>query len=209
MSDETAKPKRRRFESLSRDEVAQFSGDVRAGIKTDRQLAAEWGVSHTTIQGWRTKLGIEPDLAQRIAEKAASKVAKAEVAKEVASDLATEAQIVEVNATAVANVILSHRGDIKRGRGVVASMLYELELECGPENAELLGQLGELMREPDENGQDKRNELYQKIISLPGRAKTMKDLGESLTKLIAAERQAFGIDKSDGDKPATTFNLQF
>lgn len=37
----------------------------------------------------------------------------------------------------------------------------------------------------------------------------MKDLGESLTKLIAAERQAFGIDKSDGDKPATTFNLQF
>lgn len=96
--------------------------------------------------GWRTKLGIEPDLAQRIAEKAASKVAKAEVAKEVASDLATEAQIVEVNATAVANVILSHRGDIKRGRGVVASMLYELELECGPENAELLGQLGELMR---------------------------------------------------------------
>ena len=53
-------------------------------------------------------------------------------------------------------------------------------------------------------GQDKLNDLYQKIISLPGRAKTMKDLGETLRVLIALERQAFGLDAPEegdgGDK---------
>lgn len=57
--------------------------------------------------------------------------------------------------------------------------------------------MGELMRREDDRGQDKLNDLYQKIISLPGRAKTMKDLGESLRVLVTLERQAFGLDDKD------------
>ena len=80
------------------------------------------------------------------------------------------------------------------------SLLGELERQAGVENAAILEELGELMRKEDGNGQDKLNDLYQKIISLPSRAKTMKDLGESLRVLVALERQAFGLD--DKDRPA-------
>ena len=48
----------------------------------------------------------------------------------------------------------------------------------------------------------KLNDLYQKIISLPGRAKTMKDLGESLRVLVTLERQAFGLDNVGADGEA-------
>ena len=62
----------------------------------------------------------------------------------------------------------------------------------------LLDDLGEFLRAPDANGMDKLNDLYQKVISLPERSKTMKVLAESLQKLVDMERQAFGMDKDQG-----------
>lgn len=62
----------------------------------------------------------------------------------------------------------------------------------------LLEELDELMRREDDKGQDKLNDLYHKLISLPGRAKTMEDLGESPSVLVMLERQAFGLDAPNG-----------
>lgn len=73
------------------------------------------------------------------------------------------------------------------------AMMAELEASCGAENAELLASLGDMMRSPDEYGRDKLNDLYQAVVSLPGRAKTMKDLAASLVSLIDKERDAFNI----------------
>ena len=64
----------------------------------------------------------------------------------------------------------------------------------GQENVRLLEMLGELMWSPDDKGNDKVNDLYMKIISMPGRVKSMKDLSDTLKTLIALERQAFGLD---------------
>ena len=87
-------------------------------------------------------------------------------------------------------------------------LLDELELQTGPDNAALLGELGELLRKEDDKGVDKLNDLYQKIISLPGRAKTMKDLGETVRVLIGLERQAFGLDDvPETSSPSGTANL--
>ena len=66
-------------------------------------------------------------------------------------------------------------------------------------NAALLAGLGEVMRSPDENGQDKLNDLYRKIISLPERAKTAKTLAETLRIAVDMERQAFGMDAKGAD----------
>ncbi|MOA34409.1 hypothetical protein D3C78_1557800 [compost metagenome] len=68
------------------------------------------------------------------------------------------------------------------------------ELEGLTDNRELFDQLGELLHSPDDNGVDKLNDLYQKVISLPSRTKTLKDLGDTLRVLIALERQAYSID---------------
>ena len=111
----------------------------------------------------------------------------------------TEKQVVEANAQDQASVRLSHRKDIQRKRAIVAGLMDEMEAQVGPENAALLAGLGEVMRSPDENGQDKLNDLYRKIISLPERAKTAKTLAETLRITVDMERQAFGMDAKGAD----------
>ena len=107
--------------------------------------------------------------------------------------------MVEANAQDQASVRLSHRKDIQRKRAIVASLMDEMEAQVGPEKAALLAGLGEVMRSPDDAGQDKLNDLYRKIISLPERAKTAKTLAETLRIAVDMERQAFGMDAKGAD----------
>ena len=125
-------------------------------------------------------------------------VSKATVSKQVSTETkVSERQVVEANAIAIADVRLAHRRDIHRTRSITMALLEELEQHTGAENVAMLQSLGDMLRDEDEYGRDKLNDLYQKIISLPGRAKVMKDLGESLRVLVALERQAFGLDDKD------------
>ena len=172
--------------------------DYRSGIKTLRQIAAEHGITHTAINKRARKDGWQRDLSKRIQRKADELVSKAAVSKVVTTETrVAERELVEANAHAVANVRLAHRTDIQRSRRITMSLLEELEGQTGAEAVDLLSKLGDLMRSDDDKGQDKLNDLYHKIISLPGRARTMKDLGESLRVLVALERQAFGMDDKD------------
>ncbi len=177
--------------------------DYRAGIKSLRQIASEHGLSEGAIRKRAKRDEWTRDLSAKIQAKADDLVRKAEVrtsGTHKPSDPAMERAVVEANAQAVADVRLAHRKDIQRSRSIVMNLMTELELQSGPENAALLEELGELMRREDDKGQDKLNDLYHKIISLPGRAKTMKDLGESLRVLVTLERQAFGMESESGGK---------
>lgn len=187
--------------------------DYRIGIKTLRQIADECGVTEGAIRKRAKQQDWTRDLSEKIKAKAESLVRKDAVRKPVrtvvrssenSKDLAyrepSEKDIIESNAEAIKQVRLGHRKDIQRTRNINMALLAELEKQTGEESVALLEELGELMFRPDDKGQDKLNELYQKVISLPGRAKTMKDLGESLRVLIAMERQAFGLDDKD-NKP--------
>lgn len=172
--------------------------DYRAGVKTLRQIAEEHGITHGAINKRAKRDGWERDLATKIQAKADALVSKAAVSKPVSTETKiAEREVIEANATAIADVRLAHRRDIQRTRGITMRLLEELECQTGAENVYLLEQLGELLRSEDDRGQDKLNDLYHKVISLPGRAKTMKDLGESLRVLVALERQAFGLDDKD------------
>ena len=176
----------------------KIEADYRAGIKTLRQIAGEHGVSHVAINKRAKRDGWSRDLSAKIAAKADELVTKGAVTSVVTTESRiSEREVIDANAQAIVSVRLSHRRDIQRSRSITMRLLEELELQSGRENAELLEQLGELMRREDDRGQDKLNDLYQKIISLPGRAKTMKDLGESLRVLVTLERQAFGLDDKD------------
>ena len=154
--------------------------------------------------GGDVKIHSEPirDLKAKVRAKADAMVAEAMVTGKVSTATTKrDVEIINESATREAIVRLSHRTDIARSRGIVMNLLAELEAVCGTENAALLEELGEVMRNPDDNGQDKRNDLYQKLMSLPGRAKTMKDLGDSLKTMIGLEREAFSLD-SGGDDAA-------
>lgn len=173
----------------------------RAGIRSLKDIGAEFGVSDAAIVKRAKRDSWVRDLKAKILARADAKVSAAVVSAEVsARTKLNEREAIERASDEIVSVRLGQRKDIQRSRSIVMRLFDELELQAGPENAQLLEELGELMRKPDDKGQDKLNDLYQKIISLPGRAKTMKDLGESLRVLVALERQAYGI-KDDAPDP--------
>ncbi|MFK3922142.1 hypothetical protein ACI2JC_21210 [Pseudomonas fulva] len=177
----------------------------RAGLLSIREIAAAHEVSHTAINKRAKRDGWHRDLKAKIKAKADALVSRREVSTEVSSKQAeTEREIIELNAEVIANIRMAHRGDISRSRRLTNKLLDELEGLT--DNRHLFEELGELMRNPDDNGQDKRNDLYNKIIDLPGRTKTMKELAETLKTLVALERQAYDLDVKQGGSEEDTLS---
>uniref|UniRef100_UPI0028D6492F hypothetical protein n=1 Tax=Rouxiella badensis TaxID=1646377 RepID=UPI0028D6492F len=138
----------------------------------------------------------------KVKERADDLVRKAEVRKQVRSEtVLSERVLIEATAEVIATVRMEHRGDIRRARELTNTLFDELAGECGDVAA--LEQLGELMRREDDKGMDKLNDLYHKIISLPSRVKSMKDLSDSLKTLIGLEREAYSIENKAETKEVT------
>lgn len=177
----------------------------RAGIKTKLQMSEEFGVSRAAMDKHFAKLGIDRDLTEKIRAKAEALVTQAQVTREVtAESVATERDIVDANATMQADAVLGQRKDISRSRGVVKKLFAELEtqLDC----AEDFAKLGDLMASPDDNGTDKLNELYRKVMSLPSRVDSAKKLADALRVLIELERKVLRIkDDSSLEDAAKKF----
>lgn len=177
--------------------------DYRAGIKTLRELSSEYGPSPATILKRAKRNDWTRDLAAKIQAKADSLVNRELVNSTVNKETGvSERQMVDVIGAVVKEVKLSQHSSIRRNGNIVNRLMDEMELQAGPENAALLADLGEMLRNPDENGQDKLNDLYRRIISLPERAKTAKTLAETLRITIDMERQAFGMDAKGADGAA-------
>ena len=170
----------------------------RAGILSLRQIAEECGGTEGAIRKRAKKDGWVRDLGAKIKARAEELVRKAEVRK-VSTQLSqiTEKQVIEDNAQATAIVLIAQKGSIARGHELFRKMMDELEALTN--NKELFAQLGELLDESGEDGdgrsrQDKRNEIYSKVISMTGRVDSAKKLIEILEKTVKLEREAFGID---------------
>ena len=175
--------------------------DYRVGVKSIRQIAAENEIAESGIRRRAKQYEWVRDLSEKIKAKADDIVRKESVRSSVRTKTTiSEKDTIDANANEVASVRLAHRKDIQRSRKIAMSLFDELEMMVGQENVKLLEMLGELMWSPDDKGNDKVNDLYMKIISMPGRVKSMKDLSDTLKTLIALERQAFGLD-DENNKP--------
>lgn len=173
----------------------------RAGILSPHQLAAAYvedtgePVSHAAIIKHFKKEGVPRNLAAKIKAKSDAMVTAAmasKVTEEVTSvTIKRDKDIVDDGAATLTAVRLGHRKDINRYRNLAGRMLEELEGVT--DNRDLFEELGEIMRSPDDNGQDKRNDLYQRVIDLPSRSKTMKEMSDTLKTLITLERDAYDI----------------
>ena len=168
----------------------------RAGIRSLKDIGAEYGVSDAGIIKRAKRDGWERDLRAKIQAKAEAKVSASLVSAEVSAQTkVAERQLIEANAQAVADIRLAHRHDIRRARTLTNALLNELEQQTDPNTLAMLQELGELLRREDDNGNDRRNDLYVKVISLSERSKTMKTLADSLRVMVDMERTAFGMDK--------------
>ena len=167
--------------------------DYRAGLLSLRELSAQHDVSHVSIKKHADKAGWTRDLNARIRAKADELVNRAQANKSAnRTDVVSERQIIEANGERIAYVHTSHRASSERARILAVNLLSELEGQCA--DPALLGQLGELMRSPGEDGADRLNDIYKKVISTPGRVDTAKKLIETMKSVVSMEREAYGID---------------
>ncbi|WP_392559778.1 hypothetical protein [Orbus mooreae] len=169
----------------------------RAGVLSVREIASKNNITHGAINKRAKRDGWTRDLSAKIKSKADSLVSKREVSSQVSTEKTLNERIlIEANAEVIANVRMEHRGDIRKARNIVNNLFDELEAECN--DVEALRNLGAILREPDQNDRDKLNDIYNAIISMPERVKSVKALSEALKNLIGLERQAYNID----DKPS-------
>lgn len=170
----------------------RIEGDYRAGVLSVREIAGTHSITEGAIRKRAKRDDWTRDLSKRIQDKADALVRTSEVRSQVRKESAiSDNAIVEANAEVIAGIRLAHRKDIARSRNLAMALLAELEAVTG--SMELFEQLGEMLRAPDDKGQDKRNDLYQKAISMSGRVSNMKALSDTLKTLVGLEREAYGI----------------
>ncbi len=181
----------------------------RAGVRSLKDIGAEFGVSDAGIIKRAKVHEWTRDLKDRIKAKADAKVSAAVVSAEVSAERAANEQaVVEANAEVQYRVRMEHRTDIARTKGLFRSLLGELEVSTTAEGRSLMDDLIEVMTEPEDpedaeaakDGRQraqKMRETLNKVLGISGRIDSAKRLTEILERLIGMERVAFGIDDAE------------
>lgn len=180
--------------------------DWRAGIKSKKQLAEEYGVSRAAINNHWAKLKIDRDLTSRIRDSVKAKVTRATVTPGVTPETkVTEQQVVEANADVIAAKLIGQRSGITRRSDLLEKTAADLEAMSDGKDAIL--QITEAL---ESGNLDQMAEAVRKVMELPTRIKCLKDLVETQRVLIQLERQSFNIDSgsSAGEIP-TGFRIFF
>jgi formate dehydrogenase maturation protein FdhE len=175
----------------------------RAGVLSLREIAAACpGSNHVAIARRAKKHGWVQDLSAKIKAKANDLVTRQGVTADVTAERAvTDRAVIEVNAQAIANIRMAHRGDISRSRRLTNKLLDELEALTDEQGTikELIAQLKDAEHDDGDAMADVLA-LANKMGALPSRTKTMKELAETLKTLVALERQAYDLDtKASGN----------
>lgn len=191
----------------------------RAGIRSLKDLGAEFEVSDAAIIKHAKKSGWTRNLKAKIQAKADAAVSAAMVSAEVSAEAKlTESIVIETEAKVQARIRIGHRTDIARTRNLTMKLLSELEGQT--DNQELFERLAELMLDPTQEGDEpnsaaqrahqKRMDALNAALSLSGRTKVAKDLTDTLHKLVALEREAYGIEAvkqiTEADEAPTSEN---
>lgn len=170
-----------------------MEADWRIGMKSVLQLSNEYGVSRAAIIKHWDKAGVERDLSAKINAKAEALVTQALVTQEVTQQRkVSERQIVEANANVCAQVVLDQRQDLANSAELERKLMAELLVIT--DQTEAFEQFGEMMREPDEFNQDKKNDFYNGAISHPQRVKSAKLLMDMRKARIETERKVLRLD---------------
>lgn len=166
--------------------------DYRAGVMSLREMGAAHDVAESAIRKRAKRDEWPRDLRAKIQAKAEELVRKQEVRSLVRTEGAISDKMqIQAMGQRVADVQMGHKAIAARGMKLCQALLAELETQTF--DTVILSQLGEMMRNPDDSGTDKLNDIYKKIISTPGRVDTAKKLVETMKSVIAMEREAYNI----------------
>lgn len=161
----------------------KVEAEYRAGIKSLREIGAEFGVSHVAVDKKAKRQGWVRDLSAKIKAKADALVNRAGVNRAVNG--ASENDIVDSNAQAILNVRLSHRANIRKTKCLVERLLDEVD---GANT------------EGEARGSKER-------LSIPQRVDCVRKLTDSTKTLIGLEREAWGIGTGADDSMKPSANV--
>lgn len=175
------------------DEIERL---YRADLRTFAQLASDFGVADSTVRRRAKKGQWKRDLKNRIKERT-NQIVQERAVNSLASDqVARDDMTIEENAQLTANVRLSHRQDIRTARQISMTLFDDLQAQLGAENRQRLEDL--FIAALKEGSVDvSALEAYERVIALPTHVRVMKDLADTMTKLVTLERQAYGLDDDD------------
>ena len=186
----------------------------RAGIRSGKSIAEEFGISQARISQKAKEFGWERDLGPKIRAQAQAKVDRKTAEESLNPEFSdplkkslkaqrrlTEAVIVEANATVQAGIHQRQRTLIDRFSRLVTTNLLELEQTGSPEGQGLIETLlaaaapAAENETPDEAKARQRRieQAMERLTSLPGRIDSGKRLMETYEKLFKIEREAYGI----------------
>ncbi|WP_372886114.1 hypothetical protein [Psychrobacter sp.] len=168
----------------------------RANVKTVAQIAKEFGLKDSTLRSRAKRNGWSRDLGKRIRLEADNIVNANAVKREVGRLEGMDNATVEENAKLTASIRISHREDIGKARALSMMLLEDLKAQIGTDNRARLEDLfiAALQAEVVDASQ---LEAYERVTSLPTHVRVMKELADTMTKLVTLERQAYGLDDVD------------
>lgn len=168
----------------------------RADLRTFAQLASDFGVADSTVRRRAKKHGWKRDLKNRIKERANAIVQERAVQSLASDQIARDDMTIEENAQLTANVRLAHRQNIGAAQAMMMTLYGDLQAQIGTDNRARLEDL--FIAALKANAIDESAlEAYERVTSLSNHVRVMKDLADTMTKLVTLERQAYGLDDVD------------
>lgn len=173
----------------------------RAGLKSLRTIAEEYGVSEGAIRKRAKRDLWTRNLEDKIQQRAQEKVRK-ELVRKPGTQLTahSERQVVEEYSTVVSTIDLRQREDVEAAMTNARGLLTELAQLSRPEFKEMLDSLAEEFDLSTERRIDKANELYRYIIGLAGRVKMAKELAAVHGVYVPLQRKIYRLDDDDSKK---------
>jgi len=177
--------------------MASIERDVRAGVLTTREIARRYGCSHTSVMNWKAKYGWHQDLNARVRERADRIVARAALFSpheglRNSDDLA----MVLANGSMLASVRLEHHKAIAKLRRMAVALMHELD--ATQEHPEAVAMVYDALSLRDGRTEEALLEAAKLVASIPQRSIVLKTLSETMRNIVGMEREAFGLDTSNG-----------
>jgi hypothetical protein len=168
----------------------------RAGLSLEA-IGSKCGVSKQAVDKAAKKLGWKRDLTQRVADAVDRKLTEVDAAVDEAHAQEDEA-IVKAAALARADVVVSHRKDIRNASSIVGLLMDQLQSVAV--HRESIEDLIEEDTKDDRTTQ--RRTAMLRAVALPTHAGVIRDLSAAMKNLIGLDREAHGLDKAEGGDKA-------
>jgi hypothetical protein len=174
-----------------------IEAEYRAGSKSQRTIAAEYGCSDAAIRQKAKKEGWVRDLSEKIRLRTeAIELVSLARDEQVSRMVQGEKYRIEVAAERQAAVLIKENSEINRMVRVFDAQSAALEELIS--DLDSFKQLGALLRNPDKYGNDKLNDIYNKAISIPSQVDTFRRHVETADRLMYLRRRNMRIvDKTD------------